>query len=67
MHAGILGGKREEHGQLGVPKLRWDDNIQMDLKEGLGWSFRAQNRDKFRAAVYSHKPSECVKLGEFLL
>jgi hypothetical protein len=35
-HAGILVEEREGHEQLGVPRLRSDDNIQMDLKEGLG-------------------------------
>ena len=36
MHAGTLVEEREGHGKLGVPRLRWDDNIQMDLKESVG-------------------------------
>jgi len=36
MHAGILVEKREEHVQFVLPRLRWDDNIQMDLKESVG-------------------------------
>jgi hypothetical protein len=36
MHAGILAGEREGQGQLVVPRLRWYDNIQMNLKESVG-------------------------------
>lgn len=36
MHAGILVEEREGHGQFVVSRLRWDDNIQVDLKESEG-------------------------------
>jgi hypothetical protein len=29
----ILAGKPEEKKPIGRPKLRWDNNIKMDLKE----------------------------------
>ena len=34
----ILVGKPEGRGPLGRPRLRWEDNIKMDLPEvGMGW------------------------------
>jgi hypothetical protein len=40
----VLVGKPERKGQLGRPRLRWEDNISLDLQEvgcglwtGLGW------------------------------
>jgi hypothetical protein len=29
----IFGGKTEGKRQLGCPRLRWEDNIRMDLRE----------------------------------
>ena len=41
--------------ELGRPRLRWEDNIKMDLQEvggGCGdWMELAQNRDRWRALV----------------
>ena len=40
---------------LGRPKLRWEDNIKMDLQEmefgGINWIELAQDRDRWRALV----------------
>jgi hypothetical protein len=51
----ILVGKPEGNGPLGKPRLRWEDNIKMDLQEvGLGdmdWFGLAQNRDRWRVVV----------------
>ena len=39
----------------GRPRLRWDDNIKMDLQEvgcgGMNWIELAQDRDSWRALV----------------
>ena len=44
----------EESKSLGRPRLRWEDNIKMDLWE-LGWDMGlidlAQNRDRLRTLV----------------
>ena len=29
----VLVGKRKGKGQLGIPRRRWEDNINMDLQE----------------------------------
>jgi hypothetical protein len=48
-------GKTEGKIQLGRPRLRWEDNIKMDLqKVGCGGTDCidvAQNRDRFLALV----------------
>jgi hypothetical protein len=48
---GKLKGKRP----LGRPRLRWEDNIKMDLREigtdGANWIRLAQDRDQWRAFV----------------
>ena len=40
---------------LGRPRLRWEDNIKMDLQEvgggGVDWMELAQDRDRWRALV----------------
>jgi len=40
---------------LGRPRLRWEDNIKMDLQEGgcggMDWINLAQDRDRWRALV----------------
>jgi hypothetical protein len=44
----VLVGKPEDKSPLGRPKLRWEDNIKMDLREvgwGMDWIELAQNRD----------------------
>jgi hypothetical protein len=51
----VLVGKREGKKQLGRLRLRWEDNIKMDLQEVVGgcrdWMELAQNRDRWRALV----------------
>jgi len=48
-------GKPEGKTPLGRPRLRWEDNIKMDLQEvGCGvmdWIELAQDRDRWRALV----------------
>jgi hypothetical protein len=43
-------GKPEEKRPLGRPRLRWADNIKMDLREtgwgGMGWIDVAQDLDQ---------------------
>jgi hypothetical protein len=51
----VLVGKPEGKRPLGRPRLRWEDNIKMDLQEvGVGcgdWIERAQDRDRWRALL----------------
>jgi hypothetical protein len=51
----ILVGKPEGKRPLGRPRLRWEDNIRMDLREigwgGMDWIDLAQDRDQWRALV----------------
>jgi hypothetical protein len=51
----VLVGKPEEKRLLRRPRLRWEDNIKMDLQEvggGRGdWMELAQDRDRWRALV----------------
>jgi hypothetical protein len=51
----ILAGRPEGRRPLGRPRLRWEDNITMDLREiGFGdvdWIHLAQDRDRWRALV----------------
>jgi hypothetical protein len=50
-----LVGKPEGKKPLGRPRLRWEDNIKMDLQEvGWGrmdWIELAQDRNRWRALV----------------
>ena len=52
---GISVEKPEGKRPLGIPRLRWDDKIKMDLQEvgcgGLDWIKLAQDRDMWRALV----------------
>jgi hypothetical protein len=49
----LLVGKSEGKKPLGGPRLRWVDNIKMDLLKigwgGVDWIGLAQDRDKWRA------------------
>ena len=51
----VLVGKPEGKRPLGRPRLRWEDNIKMDLQEvgrGCGdWMGLALDRDRWRALV----------------
>jgi len=48
-------GKPEVKSPLGRTRLRWDNNIKMDLQEvgcgGMDWIYVAQERDRWRALV----------------
>jgi hypothetical protein len=52
-----LVGKPEGRRPLGRPRRIWEDNIKMDLVEvgsgGVDWIDLAQNRDRWRALVYT--------------
>jgi len=51
----VLVGKPEGKRPLWRPRLRWEDNIKMDLQEmgcgGIDWIELAQDRDRWRALV----------------
>ena len=51
----VLVGKPEGKSPLGRPRLRWEDNIKMDLQGVrcgcMNWNEVAQNRDMWRALV----------------
>jgi hypothetical protein len=51
----VLVRKPEEKRQLGRPRLKWEDNIKMDLKEvgcgGMDWICLAQDRDRWQALL----------------
>jgi hypothetical protein len=51
----ILVGEPEGKRPLGRPKLKWVDNIKMDLREigwdDMDWIDVAQNRDQWRVLV----------------
>jgi hypothetical protein len=51
----ILPGKPEGKRQLGRRRRRWDDNIEVDLKEieckDVDWIQVAQDKDRWRALV----------------
>ena len=50
----VLVGKPEGKRPLGRPRHRWEDNIEMDLREvggGGDWMDLAQDRDRWRALV----------------
>ena len=53
--ARVLVRKSEGRRPVGRPRLRWEDNIKMDLQEmggGYGdWMELAQDRDRWRALV----------------
>jgi hypothetical protein len=50
-----LVGKPEGKRQLGRPRRKWMDNIQIDLREigwgGMDWIHLAQDRDQWKALV----------------
>jgi hypothetical protein len=55
----VLVGKPEGKRPLGRPRLRWEDNIKMDVQEGGGgrgdWTELAQDRDGWQALVSTVK------------
>jgi len=48
-------GKAEGERSLGRPRVKWEDNIKMDLLKvgygGMDWIELAQDRDRWRALV----------------
>jgi hypothetical protein len=50
-----LVGKPEGKRPLGRPRLRWEDNMKVDLQEvgcgGVDWIELAEDRDRWRALV----------------
>jgi hypothetical protein len=50
-----FGGKPEGKRPLGLPRRRWEDNINVDLGQvewvGLNWNLLAQDRHKWQAVV----------------
>jgi hypothetical protein len=52
-----LVGKPEGRRPLGRPRYRWEDNIKIHLQEvewvGIDWIDLAQDRDRWRALVYT--------------
>jgi hypothetical protein len=53
----IFVGKTEGKRPLGRPRRRWENNTKMDLREigwdGVNWIDMAQDRDQWRALVYT--------------
>jgi hypothetical protein len=51
----ILVGRPQGRGPLERPRLRWEDNIKMDIREvgwvGMDWIELAQDRNRWRALV----------------
>ena len=51
----VLAGKLRERDHLEKPRLRWGDNIKVDLQKvgcgGMDWIELAQDRDRWRALV----------------
>jgi hypothetical protein len=51
----VLVGKPEGKRPLGRPRLRWEDNIKMDLQKvgcgGVDWIELSQDRDRWQALV----------------
>jgi hypothetical protein len=51
----ILVGRPEGRRPLGRPRRRWEDNIEIDLREigfgGVDWILLAQDRDRWQAVV----------------
>ena len=47
----VLVRKQEGKRPLGRHRLRWEDNIKMELQEGVDWIDLAQDRDRWRKLV----------------
>jgi hypothetical protein len=62
----VLVGKPEGKRPLDRPRLRWDDNIKMDLQEvgeSCGdWMELAQDRDRWRVLVSTMKNFRVPKM-----
>jgi len=67
----VLVGKSEGKRPLGRPRLRWEDNIKMDLQEvgceDMDWIYLARDRDSWRALVSAVMNLRVpIKCGNFL-
>jgi len=67
----VLVGKPEGKRPHGRPRLRWEDNIEMNHQEvgweGMDWIDLAQNRGQVQTfCECSNEPSGSIKCGEFL-
>ena len=65
----VLVGKQYGKRPLGRPKLRWEDNIKMDLHEmggGMDWIDLAQNKEVTNPRQRGNEPSGSKNCGEFL-
>jgi len=55
VHGDVLVERPKGKTPLRIPKLRWEDNITMDLQEvgyrGMDWIDLARDRDRWRALV----------------
>ena len=55
MYTGFWWENRRENDHLGGRRLRWEDNIKMDLQKigcgGMDWIELAEGRDRWRAFV----------------
>jgi hypothetical protein len=51
----VLVGKHEGKSPLGRPRLRWENNIKMNLQQvgcgGMDWIELARDRDRWRVRV----------------
>jgi len=64
----VLVGKPEGRRPFGRPRLRWEDNIKMDLQEVGGvcgdWMGLAQDRERWRALVSTVRNLRVPKMRE---
>ena len=55
VHRVFWWGDQRERDHLGRPRIRWEDNIKIDLQEvecgEMNWIELAQDRDRWRALV----------------
>ena len=53
----VFVGRPEVKRSLGRPRLKWEDNIKINLQEvgcgGVEWFVLAQDRDRWRNFVYA--------------
>jgi hypothetical protein len=67
---GVLVGKPDGRRPPGRPRLRWEDNIKMDLQEvgceGMDWIAVAQGRDRWRAIVNVDMVDICCSVVSYI-
>jgi hypothetical protein len=61
----VLVEKRERRRSLGRPRLRWEDNIKMDLRV-VGWRGIEWIDLVAGCCKYGNEPSGSIKCGELL-